>query len=240
MRLSPISSIALVCLGVGFPASAQPAPGPTAPVPTIVTQGSATVRVAPDRAFVTFATEATAPAPTTAQQRIAQAMTAVRSKLRSIRVPDDAIKTVAYSIHEDWAIENMKRVSKGYRAQNSIEVRLDELERVGEVIDAAVQAGATAVGEIRFDLKDRDGVERQALKQAVTDARARADAIAAAAGVTIASIVRIDEQGRVVPVPRPMPMVAMRAGAMEQAPETPVSPGEIDVHASVTLTVAIR
>jgi uncharacterized protein YggE len=232
-----VSALCLVTsLLVTSTAAAQPASPENEP--SVVTVGRATVRTAPDRAFVIVATESTAPAPGTAQQQIARQMTAVRDALKSARVPEDAIKTLAYSLQEDVDFQNGKRVRRGYRAVNSIEVRVDDIGRVGEVIDTAVKAGANTVSDIRFDLKDRDAVERDALKKAVADARARAEAIASGAGLTIVRILRIDEQGQVVPVPRPQ-MMAMR-GAVADAPETPITPGEIEVQASVTLTAAVK
>jgi hypothetical protein len=227
------------CLVLASPLAAQSDVGADNP-PSIVTVGRASVRTAPDRAFLSIATEASAPAPAVAQQQIAQAMTAVRAALEAARVPDDAVRTLAYGLQEEVEYPNGKRVRKGYRAINTIEVRVDDITRVGEVIDAAVKAGANTVGDIRFDLKERDAVEREALKKAVADARARAEAIAAGAGVSIVGILHIDEQGREVPVPRPVRMMAMQRAAMADAPETPVSAGEIEVQATVTLTAGIK
>jgi hypothetical protein len=237
--MSRVPVLCAACLAFAASAAAQPAVR-SDDAPSIVTVGRASVKTAPDRAFVTVATEATAPAPAAAQQQIAQAMTAVRSALKAARVPDEAIRTLAYGLQEEVEFPNGKKVRKGYRALNTIEVRVDDITRVGEVIDAAVKAGANNVSDIRFDLKDRDTVEREALRKAVADARARAEAAAAGAGVTIGGILRIDEQGQVVPVPRPVQMMAMRGAAMADAPETPVSAGEIEVQATVTLTVSIK
>ena len=89
---------------------------------------------------------------------------------------------------------------------------------------------------LRFDIKDRASVEREALRLAVQDAMARARAIASGANAQIGAIVRIDEQGGYEP-PQIQPMAAMR---MEKAADTPVSPGELEVRAQVTLTVGIR
>jgi uncharacterized protein YggE len=207
--------------------------------PTIVTVGRSTVKVAPDRAFVTVATEALAASPGAAQQQIARSMTAVRAAVKAAGIADDAVRTVAYGLQEDADYQNGKRVPRGYRARNTIEVRVDEIARIGDVIDASVKAGANAVSDIRFDLKERASVEREALKKAVADARGRAEAMAAGAGVTLGPIVRIDEQGQPAPVPRPVQMMAMRAAAAD-VPETPVSAGEIEVDATVTLTVSIK
>jgi uncharacterized protein len=204
--------------------------------PVIVSSGTAVVRLAPDRAYIVLATETLAARPSEAQARNAQAATAVRQRLKELRVPDDAIRTLSYLLNEDFEFVNNRRVSRGFRAVNQIQVRVDEIARVGEIVDGAVEAGAATVSEIRFDVKDRDAAERQALRLAVTDAKARADAMAAGAGVTLGAILRIDEGGQVEPVPRPAPMAAVRV----QSAETPVSAGEIEIRAAVTFTAAIK
>ena len=82
-------------------------------------------------------------------------------------------------------------------------------------------------------------VEREALRLAVVDARARADAAAAGAGRTVDRILRIDDT-RQPPSPRPPMPMAMAARAADQQVSTPVEPGEIEIRAQVTLTVAIK
>ena len=84
---------------------------------------------------------------------------------------------------------------RGYIVRNQIEVRVDDLDKLGAVIDAAGASGATSIAGLRFDLKDRAVVERDALRLAVEDAMARARAIAAGAKATLGPILRIEEQG---------------------------------------------
>ena len=90
-------------------------------------------------------------------------------------------------------------------------------------------------GGIRFDVRNRETLEREALRQAVADARARADAAATGAGRTIDSVVRIEEVG-VPDFPRPM----MRMAAQDAAVSTPIAPSTIEIHARVTLTASLR
>jgi uncharacterized protein YggE len=179
--------------------------------------------------------EVTARAPGEAQRRNAELMTAVQERLKGL-VPAEAIRTLSYTLQEEFDHVDNKRVPRGYRASNTIEVRVDELPRIGAIIDAAVGAGATTVHNIRFDLKDRDSAEREALRLAVADARGRAEAAASGAGLQLASIVRIEEQGRAIP------MVAMGRMEMDMAAraETPITPGQIEIHANVSLTAEIR
>jgi uncharacterized protein YggE len=222
-------------LAVAASAAAQTPPPASEPV--VVTSGEAVVKRAPDRAFVSIAAESRAKTSRDAQKLNAEAMTSVLGKLKSSGIPGDAIQTTGYDIQPEFDYANGKQTVRGYVARNSIEVRVDELPKLGDILDIAVGAGATSVAGVRFDLKDRTGAEREALKLAVEDARARANAAAGGAGLKVDRIVRIEEQ-RTSVMPPPRPMMAMRAEA--QAPTTPVVAGELEIRAAVTVTAAIR
>lgn len=212
-------------------------PAPAAGPPAIVAEGFATVRQAPDQAFVTFATETRAPEPQRAQQLNAAAMKKVRDELRQADIPDEAIQTAGFNLHEEVDYVDGRRVPRGYVVSNTIEVRVDELDELGELIDDVIAAGATSVHNIRFDLRKRQDAEREAVRLAVADARGRAEAAAAGAGLRLEQITRIEEHGRQGPVKPPVPM--MRAMAAEaDAATTPVAPGEIAIEARVTLTAS--
>ena len=190
---------------------------------------------APDRAFVTVAAESRSKNSADAQRLNADAMTAVMAKLQQAGIQKDAIRTLAYDLQPEFDYANGRQTLRGYVARNSIEVRLDDMTRLGVVLDAAGSGGATSIGGIRFDVRNREVVERDALRQAVADARARADAAAAGAGRTIDRVIRIQEDG-VPEVPRPM----MRMAAAEQVASTPIAPSTVEIHARVTLTAALK
>lgn len=196
------------------------------------------MRRAPDQAFVTIAVEIRARDPRDAQKQNADAMTAVQQKIASLGIGKDALRTLGYTVQQEVDFVNGRRVPRGYVARNALEVRLDAPERAGEVIDAAVQAGATSVSGVRFDLKDRAGAEREALRLAVADARARAEAAAAGAGRSVDRVLRIEDARQ--PPPMPRPMMTTMARTAEPAVETPIETGTIEVHAHVTLTVSIK
>ena len=214
-------------------ASAQP------PVePQIVVTGEGIVKATPDQAWVSIGAESRSKVSKDAQQRNAEAMQAVMQKIASFGIAKDAIKTTAIDLQMEFDYNNGKQTLRGYVARNSIEVRIDDLARVGEVVDLAVGSGATSVGGVRFDLKDREAAEREALRLAVADAKARAEAAASGAGVRIESVIRIEEQGGMSPEPRPLRMAA-RASA-EMAKETPITAGDIEIRAAVRLTATIK
>lgn len=230
---------ALVLLsGSALPLAAQ-AQNPPAP-PVIVTTGEAVVKQAPDRAWVTIGAESRARAPQEAQRLNTEVMTAVIDRIKAAGIAADAIQTTGYTLQPEFDYAGGKQNLRGYVARNQVQVRVDALAKTGDVIAAVVATGATTVSGVRFDLKDRDTVEREALRVAVRDARRRADAAATGAGVTIDRVIRIEEQRDMSDVVRPMPMAMsmMKAEAGQSA--VPLESGEIEVRSRVTMTVSIR
>ena len=228
---------ALVFCAVAVPAAAQMQvpPGPA----VIVTAGEGVMKQAPDRAWVTIAAENRARTAQEAQRLNTDAMTAVVEKIKASGIPADAIQTTGYNLQPEFDYANGKQTLRGYVARNQVQVRVDPLSKTGDVIAAAVGTGATNVSGVRFDLKDRDAVEREAVTLAVRDARRRADAIAAGASVQIYRVLRIEElRDGDIGQPRPMAMTVMRSEVAQAA--VPIEAGEIEVRARVTLTVAIR
>lgn len=205
--------------------------------PVVVTSGEGLIQATPDRAWITISAESRSGNPRDAQRRNAAAMTPVIDKLRAAGIPADAIRTIGYDLQQEWDYVNNQRVSRGYVARNTIDVRVDATDRIGELLEMAVGSGATSVGGVRFDLKDRAKLEREALRLAVEDARARADAAAAGAGRSIDRILRIDAQSGGAPVP--MPRAAMlREQAASDAP--PIVAGQIEIRAQVTVTSVLK
>jgi uncharacterized protein YggE len=217
------------------PAAAGQEAAPSA-IPSIVTNGEAVVRRPPDEAYVTAAVETRGRAPRDVQQQNAAAMAAVLQRLTTAGVPKDAVRTLGYTVQQEVDYVNGRRVLKEFVARNAVEIRIAPVERSGEIIDAVVQAGATAVDRVRFDVTDRAALERETLRLAVVDARARADAAAAGAGRTVDRVLRIDDTRQ--PDYRGPALMSARAAAGDAA--TPIEPGVIEIRATVTLTVALK
>jgi uncharacterized protein YggE len=229
---------ALLILLLATPAFAQTREA--APqVPVVLTAGEGIVHAVPDRAYVTLTSESRASNPRDAQRKNTELMKPVLDKVRAAGIPADAIRTTSYELQQEWDFVNNRRVSRGYVARNSIEVRVDVLDKLGDLLDAAVTAGATSVGDIRFDLKERAKLEREALRLAVADARARAEAAASGAGQSVARILRIEEHGVIVPPQPPVPMARMSM-AKDEAADVPISAGQMELRARVTLTSELK
>ncbi len=235
MRLAIL--IVLLSLMPAVTSAQQQTPLPTEPVVVVVGEGL--VLAVPDRAWITIGAESRAPSPREAQRRNTELMSPVQQKLRAAGIPADAIRTTGYDVQYEWDFVNGKRVGRGYVARNTIEVRIDTIDRVGELLEIAVGSGATSLNGIRFDMKDQAKLEREALRLAVADARAKADAAAAGAGRTIDRIMRVDEQGGVSP-PMPMPYLrqTVQAAAADAAP--PIAAGQMEIRARVSVTAVLK
>jgi uncharacterized protein len=236
---SILNALSVVCLLATL--SAVTAAQSTSPVqpegPVVTTVGEASVKRTPDRAWVTVAAESRARTPKEAQTANATVMAAVLAKLKSTGLPADALRTLGYDLQPEFDYANNRQTLRGYVARNSVEVRVDDLPKLGEILESVVAAGATNVSGVRFDVKDRDAAEREALNKAVADARARADAAASGAGLKVERVLRIQEQRAAAPEPR-MAMMREAVGVTSGAP--PVVPGEIEIRAAVTLTASVR
>jgi uncharacterized protein YggE len=230
-----LSTLFLVAAAVGAAAQTVP-PGP----PVVVVRGEGEVRTQPDVAFITLATEHRANAAKDAQAQGAAAMTAVQQRLTAAGVAKDAVRTLSYDLQPQFDYVNGKQVARGFLARNVIEVRVEPVTRVGELLEIAISAGGTSVQGVRFDLKDRTQLERQAITRAVADARAKAVAAAEGAGATVVAVVRVEEEG-VISRPIEQPMMRMAADSIAAAPPPPpIAAGEAVIRASVTLTATIK
>jgi uncharacterized protein len=223
-----------------FSAAPLLAQGATAPeTPMIVMRGEGIVRSAPDQLWIRIGAESRSRNPREAQSVNAEAMTAVQARLASAGIPKDAIRTIAVSLQQEFDYANGRQTPRGFVARNTIEVRVDDLAKSGEVMDASVGSGATSIQGMRFEVKQRESLEREALKRATADALARAEAAASGVKRTIDRVLRIEEGATRGVVPQPaFAARALDAGAA--APSTPIAEGEIEIRAQVTITVAIK
>jgi hypothetical protein len=238
MNTKMMGAFVVFAMWLGQPAVFAQQPPAADTTPVVVTTGEAIVKRAPDRAWVSVTAESRAKTPQAAQKQNAAVMSEVMAKLKGAGIAPEAVRTTAIDLQPEFDYRDGRQTLREYVARNSLEVRVDDLPRLGEIVDMAVGSGATRISGVRFDLRERDAAEREALKLAVADARERAAAAAAGAGMQVVTVVRIEEHRVPSPGP-PRPVMAMRA-EMAQAEPTPVAPGELEIHAAVTLTAAIK
>src|SRR6187200_1371881 len=192
--------VLLLSLVLGNVAFAQT---PAEPSQVIVT-GEGRVKATPDQAWITIGAESRSKVSKEAQQRNAEAMTAVQQKIAGFGVPKEAIRTTAIDLQVEFDYSNGKQTPRGYVARNTIEVRIDDLAKLGDVLDAVVGSGATTIHGLRFDVKQREQLELSALQAGVKQALAKAQAIATGAGRAVDRVLKVEESFTGQDGPRPM------------------------------------
>lgn len=193
---------------------------------TISISGTGIVWATPDIAQVSISVVTESTSATEAQQNNAAIMTKVIQALMDAGVSKEDIKTISYSLSPRYSYDG-KQTLVGYECRNMIAVTTKNTSEVGKLIDVAVSAGANEVGSVFFTVSEekRAQLMADAIKKAVGDADAKAQAIASALGVTITG----KSYASISPMYQPYGAV-YEAKASEP---TPIIPGELQLTVTV-------
>ena len=218
----------------------QAAPLPEAtncpPQRTITVSGQASVTATPDVAYITVGVH-------TQARRAADALSAnnaqaakVYQTLAQFGIEKKDIRTTSVSLYQrEERDKNGKVIARYYVVDNTMQITVRDLDKLGQVLDAVVQNGANRLQGIRFDVSDRAALLEQARLEAVKQGKAQAAAIAEAAGAKLGEVQTISFQSLVQPVERAEVMMA----APKAAGEVPVSGGQLTVTATVSMVFAL-
>ena len=205
--------------------------------------GSATASANPDKVTIMLSVETQDDSATKSQQDNADLTAAVRSALSGIGISAESVETTGYSLSQVREYDSQTRtyVNKGFKTVHSMKVELSDTSRAGEVIDAAVSAGANRINGVYFGLSDTKMKELrlQALEAASGNAKEKAESIAKGLGVTVKRVMSASESyGTPQPIYKGygMEMAVQSAGA---GAATEVTPGEVSVTASVSAVFEI-
>ncbi len=201
------------------------------PRPAVLVLGEGEVSGQPDRAQVTFGAIAQAQEASAAQAQVNRILNAAVAAVRKLGVPSDALQTATLSLDPVYEHRDRREpLIVGYRASTTIAVELTDLDRVGPVIDTVMASGANRLDGLRFTLRDDRAQKQEALRRAVADARAKAEAIAASLDRPLGPVVLVEESQAGIIEPR------LTAARMEMAGTgAPIHAGTVRVTASVRI-----
>ncbi len=227
-RILPIAgllTLAALLAAVSLPGSASSA---AAEAGGLTVQGTAFVSAVPDRAELSFGVESQGQ---NAKAALAANAAEMRRVIAAVKAAGGAeLKTQSVSLSPRY---NEQNEVQAFVATNTVSATLKEIAKAGALIDAAVNAGANQVYGPSLSRGDQGELYRNALKAAVADARASAQALAAAANLSLGRISAIVEGGGSVPQPYAVADKAMEAGS------TPIEPGTQQISAVVSVTFAV-
>lgn len=202
---------------------------------TVNADGSSETR--PDMAIVNLGVTTEGQTAAAALAENARRMTALTAALRRAGIAERDIQTSNVSVYPQQVYgEGQAPRITGYQANNSVTVKVRRIDNTGRVIDAAVGAGGNTVNGVSFTHADPDAQLDVARRDAIAEARRRAELYASALGMRVNRIVSVSEGGGYAP---PMPVALERFQAQDAA-ATPVSPGEIETRVSVNVMFELR
>lgn len=214
-----LAGACLACFAVA--AMAEEAPR------TVSVQGEAEVRVVPDRAIVRLGAEARAPGLENARKRVDDTAGRLLALTDKLDIDRDAVSTTGLQVRPeyDWRPERGEQQLKGYFVARQFEIRLDDLDKLGDLIDGSIKLGVNQATPPELSSSRRAELRREALALAAEDARRNAEALAEALDAAVGRPVRVSasESGQ----PRPMPMMARSMEASAAADS--FTPGEVGV-----------
>ena len=221
--LAGVLLVAAAITGVAQPHLGRSA---TPPGSTITVKGSGTVDATPDRASFDFGVTTNGATADQALSRNSSEARTIIDALKKAGVDSSDIQTTQVSLWPQTSSDGTRIT--GYQASNSVQVTA-ALGKSGELVDAAVGAGANNVDGPSLDTADKASLYNAALKKALGAAREKAQAIAAATGLTLGTVLKVHEGGA------PTPIVYGEALAA-RASAPPIEAGTQKIDASVTVT----
>jgi uncharacterized protein YggE len=210
--------------------------------------GTAVVRAKPDYALVTVGFQCSRAKAGEAKAELSAVMARVLKALKAQGIEDKNIQTVEYSLDSDYeGPQDSRQIA--WSARNMVLARIEKVEDVSEVIDAATEAGANAIGSVEFMVDDMNALRAQARELAAKMARGKADQLAAQFGAKVGRVVAIQDGQIPTPwyggIPAANSYVnATRsvgdAGSKDRNPDSVVSEGQISVEAREEVVFALE
>jgi len=201
---------------------------------TVTVIGTGEITVEPDAAYVNLGVQTRGKTAEEAQQENAKIYEQLNKVLfDQFKIENKDVKTVSFYVQPEYRYQEGKEPTiTGYTATHTIRITYRDLDRIGELLDAATKAGVNQVNNVQFITEKSEEYELEAMKLAMENARRKAEVLAAAEGQKVKGVLQIAQQGagHVAYDTRNLAGVAY-----DMAAKTSVSPGEIVISTSVTV-----
>ena len=199
--------------------------------------GKGEVTAVPDTAMLSLGVTKNASTVQSAQDQVNSIINKVTDDLKSLGVDSKDIKTTDYNVNPEYDYNTGDQKLNGYTVDASLEVKVSPIDKANKAIDIATKDGATDVGGVQFVVADDKQKElmNQARKQAIDDAKSKAEVLSRDSGLRLGRIVDVQENPQYNPVP-------MMAGAMPKTadsvvqPATQLNPGQNKITVDVILS----
>lgn len=223
-----IASLLAACQGVAAPSDQ--------PVRQINVTGTGKVFLVPDIAYIYIGVRSQADDVASALAQNNRQAQNIADALKERGIAAEDIQTTAFNVYpqQEFTPEGIPGKIT-YVVENTVYVKVRELQGLGDTLNAAIQGGANTINGISFDVADRASAEAEARRLAVEDAKAKANELAGLAGVTLGELQNIN----VYSSGAPMPVYEAKGGFAAQS-SVPVAAGQLVIQADANLSYAIK
>lgn len=200
--------------------------------------GEGKVSISPDMAIVTVGVQTTGASVKTTQAELNKRINAVSDAIKKLGIDDTDIQTSNYSIYPTYDYQGTTQRITGYNATSNLVIKVKDLDKTNDVIDASTSQGANTVGGVSFEVSDKEKAQNEARQLAVDDAKKKAEQAGRIAGFSLGKIVNYAENfggGGY-----PMPMFEARGAMDKNSLPTQVEPGSQEIVVNVSLSYEIQ
>lgn len=210
---------------------------------TIAVSGMAEQEVAPDMAYIDVGINVRADDAETARTQEAQIASQIRRALLGLAITDNDLQNTSYYLYQEYKVDrNGVRTADKYVLDSSIKVTVKDLDKLSQVIDNVVEAGATNISNITYALSTQNIIQRQLLATAVENARDKAAVVANAGSRTLGNMLRADinsfDGGTIVAYGANK--LRSTTNLAEDGVATKLSPGKIKLNARVQVVFSLN
>lgn len=210
---------------------------------TIAVSGMAEQEVAPDMAYIDVGINVRADDAETARTQEAQIASQIRRALLGLAITDNDLQNTSYYLYQEYKVDrNGVRTADKYVLDSSIKVTVKDLDKLSQVIDNVVKAGATNISNITYALSTQNIIQRQLLATAVENARDKAAVVANAGSRTLGNMLSADinsfDGGTIVAYGANK--LRSTTNIAEDGVVTKLSPGKIKLNARVQVVFSLN
>jgi len=214
---------------------------PAPPQRTLNVTGTGLVYLTPDVAYINIGVHTEQPTASEAVLDNNDQTHQVIAALTNFGVDTKDIRTTNYSIYPNTPYDSQtgKPGTTTYIVDNTVYATIHQLDKLGNILDATVQAGANSVNNIQFDVADKSSAIKQARDQAVKDAQTQAQELASTAGVSLGNVQTISFTNN---IPQPLTDVYGKGGGFAAAPaaSVPINSGQLTLTVTVDMTYELK
>ncbi len=212
---------------------------PAPPQRVLNVTGSGTVNLTPDVAYISIGVHTDLPTATEAVSANNTQTQQVISALTKSGVDPKDIRTTNFSIYPNtqYDPQTNQKIRTTYAVDNSVYVTVHQIDKLGDLLDATVAAGANSINSIQFDVADKTAAVKQARDAAVKDAQTQAEELAAAAGVSLGDIQSVDFYNT---VPAPVTTAFGKGGGGGAEASVPIQSGQMTLTVTVNMSYLLK